>query len=71
MTVGRLTSSFLAMAVREMGLSRRMISKIAERLISRIAEAVIVSGYFIESSMSVRLTHYLHEVRLIYTMLIS
>jgi len=44
MTVGRLTSSRSAMAVREIGPARRMISRMAERLISRMAEAVIVRG---------------------------
>jgi hypothetical protein len=44
MTVGRLTFSLSAMAVREMGHSLRIISRIAERLIARMAEAVIVSG---------------------------
>ena len=46
-TVGRLTSSRSAMAVREIGLSLRMISRIAERLISRMSEAVMVRRYAI------------------------
>jgi len=41
MTVGKLTSSLSAMAVRDIGLSRRMISRIEERLIALIALAVM------------------------------
>jgi hypothetical protein len=40
-----LHQSFIDQLVeREIGLSRRIISRIAERLISRMAEAVMVSG---------------------------
>jgi hypothetical protein len=44
MTVGRLTPNLRAIVVLAIGLSWRMISRIADRLISRIAEAVTVSG---------------------------
>src|SRR5258708_25603927 len=42
MTVGKLTLSFWAIRAREIGLSRRMISKIAERFMPRIPGAEMV-----------------------------
>jgi hypothetical protein len=66
MTVGRLTSSRSAIAEREIGLSRRMISRIAARFISRMAEVVIVIGYAIKVKGALVRT-YLHYVILIFT----
>jgi adenylyl- and sulfurtransferase ThiI len=51
MTVGKLTSNLSAIAEREIGLSRRMISRIAERLISRMSAEVIVIGYAIKPDL--------------------